>query len=51
MSVSQIRERVLGGAVGVPDFASRLLTGGRLSGSAALAAAGRTAGRRSAGAR
>jgi subtilisin family serine protease len=36
MPNSEIRERVLGGAHGVPDFAKRLVTGGRLSGSGAF---------------
>lgn len=51
MSIKDLRAHVLGGAVGVPDFASRLLTGGRLSGSAALAPATRGAVRHSAGGR
>lgn len=36
MSVADIRKRVLGGTHDVPDFARRLVTGGRLSGSGAF---------------
>lgn len=36
MPIPKIRSRVLDGATGVPDFAKRLVTGGRLSGSGAF---------------
>jgi len=44
MKIDTLRAKLLGSAVGVGTFGSRLATGGRLSGSAALAArAGRAA--------